>query len=341
LNGLGSFHRLLVIPLLLAQIRNSEGGVKVVLGFLVSETVLLATSLVHAALWDIVPWRIGTFAGVPFKNYITQSELFEISGFALLGLVVDAWRRGRRGQASCLALLAATFFFDILYVATGRTALVAMLVLLIVFGFWHFGMKGVLGALAAGVLLAAVTWASSPYLRGRVSHAVEEVQGYLASRAPTSAGLRLEWWRKSVGFIEQAPIFGNGTGSIDALYRSSQTNDGTAAAIPAENPHQQILAVAIQLGLVGTALLIAMWMAHLALFWRSGLAAWMGFALVVQYVVSSMFNSALFDFTEGWFYMLAVGVLGGLVLREQSRRSLPQALGDRAVEAPNLSRSRV
>jgi O-antigen ligase len=312
-----------VIPLLLAQIRNSERGVTVVLGFLASEAVLLTTSLVHAALWDIVPWHIAVFPGVPVKNYITQSEFFEICGFALLGFVVDAWRRGRRQQALWLLLLAATFLFDILYVATGRSTLVALPVLAVVFGFRYFGRKGVLVALAACVLVAAVAWASSPYLRWRVLRAVEEVQVYLTTRMPTSSGGRLEFWRKAVGFIGQAPIFGHGTGSINELYRHSQTNDGTAAAARVENPHQQILAVAIQLGFVGAALLIAMWIAHLALFYRPGLIAWTGLVVVVQHVVSSFFNSQLFDFTEGWLYVLAVGVLGGLVLRERSQPPQP------------------
>jgi hypothetical protein len=38
----------------------------------------------------------------------------------------------------------------------------------------------------------------------------------------------------------------------------------------------------------------------------------------VQNIVSSLFNSHLFDFTQGWLYVFGVGVVGGVVLREQS-----------------------
>ena len=49
----------------------------------------------------------------------------------------------------------------------------------------------------------------------------------------------------------------------------------------------------------------------------AGLAAWIGTVVVVQNVVSSLFNSHLFDFTAGWLYVFGVGVAGGMVLRQR------------------------
>jgi O-antigen ligase len=34
-------------------------------------------------------------------------------------------------------------------------------------------------------------------------------------------------------------------------------------------------------------------------------------------VVSSLFNSHLFDFTQGWIYVFGVGVAGGMILRRR------------------------
>jgi O-antigen ligase len=44
--------------------------------------------------------------------------------------------------------------------------------------------------------------------------------------------------------------------------------------------------------------------------------AWLGLVVVAQNVVGSLFNSFLFDFTEGWLYVFGVGVAGGRVLRQ-------------------------
>jgi O-antigen ligase len=319
LGGAWSFYRLLLIPILFVQIRNSERAAYAAFGFLLSETVLLVASLTHAALWDIVPWHIGPFAGVPVKTYILQSECFEACSFALLGFAADSWRAGHRRRALCWLLLATAFLFDILYIATGRTALVALPVLLMIAGLKYFGGRGMLVALAVATGLAAVVWTSSPYLRFRLQHAVDEVYAYEASGAATSSGARLEFWKKSIGFVAEAPIFGNGTGSINEMFRRSTVGATTeSATIASENPHQQVFTVAIQLGLVGALLLIAMWIAHFALFCVPGPIAWAGLVLVVVHVVSCLFNSSLFDFTEGLFYIFGIGVLGGIVRRERS-----------------------
>jgi hypothetical protein len=58
---------------------------------------------------------------------------------------------------------------------------------------------------------------------------------------------------------------------------------------------------------------------HLLLFRGEGLLAWIGLMVVLQNFFSSLFNSHLFDFHEGWMYVLGVGVAGGAMLREIGR----------------------
>jgi ABC-type iron transport system FetAB permease component len=79
-----------------------------------------------------------------------------------------------------------------------------------------------------------------------------------------------------------------------------------------------VLTIAIQLGVPGVLVLIAMWISHLALFRCGTLVAWFGLVVVVQNIVGSFFNSHLFDFGHGWLYVLGFGVLGGTVLRSTS-----------------------
>ena len=317
LGGLLGFHRLLVIPLLLAQFRRSENGNSVLLGFLASAVLLLLVSGIHAALFFDVPQSPRFFPGVPVKDYIAQSLIFAICIFALLGIAVEAWRAGRHWWALGLVLLALMFLADIAYIATGRTALVVIPVLAVLFGFRQVGWKGLIAASMATAGIAVVLWASSPYLRARVDRAYEDLQAYEANDVATSNGLRLEFWRKSLGFLVQAPVFGHGTGSINGEFRSAPIGTENGVTIYSENPHQQVLAVAIQLGLVGVGLLIAMWAAHAALFSGPGLLSWIGLIVVAQNVVASQFNSHLFDFTLGWLYVFGVGVIGGMVRSAQ------------------------
>ncbi len=97
-----------------------------------------------------------------------------------------------------------------------------------------------------------------------------------------------------------------------------------AAGVATVNPHSQIFGVAIQLGLAGAAVLLAMWTAHYFLFRTAGWAAWAGTVVVVENVVSSLVHSHLFDFMHGWLYVFGVGVVGGLVLRKSPPPQTPQ-----------------
>jgi hypothetical protein len=49
------------------------------------------------------------------------------------------------------------------------------------------------------------------------------------------------------------------------------------------------------------------------LFGGDSQVAWIGFLVVVQNFATSLFNSHLFDFNEGWIYVLGVGIAGGMV----------------------------
>ena len=65
-------------------------------------------------------------------------------------------------------------------------------------------------------------------------------------------------------------------------------------------------------------ILYAIWFCHLWLFRVEFLVAWIGLLVVLQNFLSSLFNSHLFDFHEGWMYVLGVGVAGGMVLKARS-----------------------
>ena len=314
--GLEGFHKLLVIPLLLAQFRRSERGLYVVYGFIASCTALLIASWGLMVLWKLrgvyVP---GKLPGLLVKDYIAQSTEFLVCAFGLLGVAAERWQKGNTRVAVGVLALVCLFLANIFYIAPGRTAIVIMPPLLVIFGFYYFGWRGIAAAVAAGAMLAAAAWVASPLLRGRIMASFSEVQAYETEHAVSSSAIRLELWKKSLRIIGDAPVIGHGTGSIPEQFGVGP--QGGVFGMLADNPHNQVFAVAIQLGIIGTAILIAMWLAHLALFRGGGLIAWIGIVMVVQNLASAPFNSHLFDSFHGWLYAFGVGVLGGIALRER------------------------
>ena len=313
LRGIKPVAKLVVIPFLLYYFQRSpHGGAWAFMAFLVSCTLLMILSWIVLFVPGLKLAHTLS-AGVPVKNYIDQNQEFALCAFALAVPALMAWRwRKWRLAAGCLAL-ALAFIANMLFVALARTALIYMPVLLILFAWRHLGRRAMLVLLAGAIVAGSLVWTNSPYLRQRIGDIGVEYQAHDISGIASTAQ-RLTYWRKSIKFLAAAPLLGHGTGSINAQFERDAAGQTGLQAEIVNNPHNQTLAVAVQWGLVGVMLLYAMWLNHLLLFTGRTLAAWIGLVVVVQNVVSSLLNSHLFDFHEGWMYVLGVGVAGGMAL---------------------------
>jgi O-antigen ligase len=339
--GFTGFHRLLMVPLLLAQFRRSENGVWVLYGFFGSVVVLLLTSWALAVAPGL-PWR-GRMCepgalngncqfGVPVGDYIGQSTLFTICMCAAIWRACDFFQERRLWTGLLLAVLAALFLANMVFVVSSRTALGVIPLLLLLLGWRRFGWKGVLIGFVSIVVISGAIWETSSYVRNRSARTLDEIQSYASKDRFTSTGAHFEMLKKSLSFVRQAPIIGHGTGSIGEMFRDAAAGKTGVFDLKSVNPHNQILAVAIQLGLVGAAVLIAMWFAHYCLFRTDNWIGWVGTVVVAENVLSSLFNSHLFDFMNGWLYVFGVGVVGGMVQRQRAAGPKRQSSAD--VAAP-------
>jgi O-antigen ligase len=321
--GLGSFHRLLTIPLFLAQFRRSENGRWVLYGFLASAAALLIAS--WALVVGLMSWQTNHVFSVVVHDVIAQSTIFLVCASALIWLVGNFVVERKWWLAICCAGLAALFLASILFVAISRADIIVLPILVVLLGWRWWGWQGAIFACVAAGVLAAAIWLGSPYLRERVQRAIEDVQIYRTTHVHNDVGDHIEFLKKSIAFVRGAPVIGHGTGSIPELFRRSTVGQTGATAIVSVNPHNQILAVAIQIGAVGAAVLLAMWLAHFVLFYRAGLLAWIGAVVVVENVVSSFTSSHLFYFVHGWLYVLSVGILGGVTYGDRLLANEPVA----------------
>jgi O-antigen ligase len=331
LHGVSPAVKLLAIPFLLYHFERSQRGVRVLWAFLVSCTLLMILSCV--VLFE-PGWKLGSAVtrGVAIKNYVDQSQEFALCMFALALPALSLLRQRRLALAAACATLMLCFLANMMFVVTARTALVCLPVLLALFAIRQLSIRTTMILFAAVSVAAVMTWFASPYLRSRIINTANEYRSYqqnlLFYRAEltefpedrqNSAGLRLEYWQKSLRFFGAAPILGNGTGSTRQLFEQDAIGKSGLAAEVIDNPHNQTLNVAVQWGAAGVILLYAMWLVHLLLFREADLAAWIGLLVVVQNIVSSLFNSHLFDFVEGWMYVLGVGIAGGMTLGARRR----------------------
>ena len=315
-HAVGPFAKLLFLPLLLYQFERSARGVQVLMAFLVSCLLLMLMSWI-VAVDPSLALRSNPEYGVPVRNYIDQSQEFALCALLLAYPVITRWREKKMTLALVLAAISLSFMANMIFVTISRTALVTMPIMVGVFAMLHLKWRSIILIGCATAVLGALAWTTSAKLRATGAKFSTEYILYSEQNIPTSTGLRLVFWQKSLRFFSQAPIFGHGTGSIRGLFESAAVGQAGAAAEVIANPHNQTLGVAVQWGAIGVAILYAMWLVHLFAFRGACLPSWVGMMVVLQNMLTSLFNSHLVDFTAGWMYVFGVGIAGGMLGRLQ------------------------
>lgn len=311
--------KLLVLPVLLYHFERSPRGHWIFIAFLVS-----------CALLSVMSWLVAFYPGLSLKpydplergifvkNYIDQSQEFALCAVALAYPAMMLLRAKRYWLAGLLMALALSFLVNMAFVVVSRTALVTVPIMLAVFALLHLRWHSIAIICAVLIAGAAVAWQASPQLRKTADTFSRDYRLYMEENVPTSMGERLEYWRRSAQFFVQAPLAGHGTGSSQGLFEQASRQPSWVPGVRVfPNPHNQTLHVAVQWGLIGIVVLYAIWISHFLLFRGDGFARWIGLLVVVQNVFTSLFNSHLFDFHEGWMYVIGVGVAGGMVIRAQ------------------------
>jgi hypothetical protein len=309
--------KLLVLPGLFYHFQRSSRGMWVFVAFLASCALLMVMSwlvVMEPGLSLKTPDEPGG-RGIFVKNYIDQSQEFALCAVALAYPVIRLLRTNRIWQALALSAISLGFVVNMAFVIVSRTAMVTIPIMLAVFALLYLNRRTRLLIFGGLAVMAGLALATSPQLQQTLDTFSRDYRLYKSDNVPTSIGIRLEFWKKSLRFFADAPVVGHGTGSTRGLFERAATGDTYSATSQViGNPHNQTLAVAVQWGASGIIVLYAMWLVHLLMFRGEDLVSWIGLLVVVQNVFTSLFNSHIFDFHEGWMYVLGVGVAGGMTL---------------------------
>jgi hypothetical protein len=326
LYAVGPTLKLLVLPALFYHFQRSSRGMWVFVAFLVSCALLIVMSWIVAYDPSLsLKSPDNNIRGVFVKNYIDQSQEFALCAVALVYPFVRFVRVEKFWPALLLGLLAVCFIDTMAFIIASRTAIVTMPIMLAVFVLVHMRPRTSLIVIGVMIALVGLLWVTTTDLRWGPRRILKDYQFYKTGEQVTSIGLRLEFWQKSLQFISEAPVVGHGTGSLRGLFERATGYSDQRDII--SNPHNQTLNVAVQWGIIGVLLLYAMWLVHLLLFRGEGFVAWIGLLVVVQNIFTSLFNSHLFDFHEGWMYVLGVGVAGGMMLAARQRNAHVERAG--------------
>lgn len=306
------YSKLLLIPLLLVLLPSRRHALIALAVYACAQLFIVASSYL-LSMGLSLPWVYKTVVertsvGTVFSSYLDQSVM-------TTGLGALAWHLrheipGRHGAkiGIAVAILCAV---NVLLLLPGRSGHVALLVALTLSLLWALPQRARPAALLAPLLLVAAMLALSPDFRDRTAAVVSESQAYKrGDETPTSSGLRLLYWKRSVEAIVERPLTGYGVGSWNAEFRRLEGSNLRKESASLRNPHQEYLLWAVQLGVGGLALFLGLLAAVARDASRFPLATrhatW---AVLAIFAAACMFNSTLYDAFIGDYFSVLLGLL--------------------------------
>ncbi|MBS0355640.1 MAG: O-antigen ligase family protein [Proteobacteria bacterium] len=243
----------------------------------------------------------------PFVDHILYAPILAWAAYLAARASLSGPLVRRLGYALLTALSAGNLLFS-----GGRAGQLVFLVLLAVLVFQRFARRPLLAGLLSAALVSALlagAYAGNDYFRSRVDMAVDEITHYEDS-VNTSAALRLTFLMNSARLFAEHPLVGVGSGDYTREYAKLHERY-SAGWLTTDNPHNQYLFVLTTTGLLGGAVLFAVYFPPLLWRGRCDDVAPLRTALVVFICTSSLFEDYLWrSNTSLLFVLFAVLLLG-------------------------------
>jgi len=241
------------------------------------------------------------------ENHATQGVIF--ASMSLLMLIMLRTESLPIWMKVLFCLLIAGMVTNIIYVLTGRTAYVSLL-LLAPYGAWLIAsrLKWLFAAIALGVV--ALAFYNSDIAKSQVAKGLSDFDRTISGEADayTSMGIRWVYWENTLRMIANNPILGSGSGGFSADYAELVKNEEGWRATVTDDPHQQYLLIAGEQGLIGLGLFLAALGAMLISTgdndYRRG-----AIGILLMTSVNGLFNCHFNSFVEGRIFWVMMGVL--------------------------------
>lgn len=235
------------------------------------------------------------------KDYISQSFCVAIGGYLFM-LAAFQYKKYRW----LFVLMSILAIIDVLIFTAARSGYVMLALLFMVFFWQHYGAKWLLVALVGLCLMFSFAFVVSPVFNSRVSQGFENYHKYHQGDVETSVGERVSFALGGLKVVKAHPIIGAGVGSFGKEFKAANSN----MPVTTVNPHNEYLNIAAQLGVLGVALMLVMFVAG---WWQSALLPTY-YQYIAQAIISVLFvgaalNSWLMDVTEGYMFIYLVAIV--------------------------------
>jgi O-antigen ligase len=310
------YDKLLLIPIVATTLTNEKYRRYAINAFLISTIVVLIIS--YLKLLGIYPHHDVGQGYIVFKNRISGSIIMSFGMYWMLLRAVYT-KGSHRFTWIGLSILAAG---NVLFLVNGRTGMVLLPVLVLMFFYEIYGKRVLKYLMAIGIAGLLIAYNTPSLHQSRIFTIKDEISNSETRGEVTSAGQRVEFYKNTFKLISQHPIFGGGTGSMESEYsKISEAQRSLQKRVP--NPHNQYLLTTQELGIFGLIALLAFWYIPWRMSYqlKSAENAKTLRGLIITITTGSLFNSLLLDASEGKFYCLMAGILLSAFIPNQASKN--------------------
>ena len=271
-------------------------------------TVMLSFSLAGGILVRPEFFVYDPLHAVPFKFTLTHTIFVSFGAFLFIQFAANSTSSKARWFWAALAGLA---IVNIFFVVSGRTGVVVLGALILYCGYARWGWAGMIRTLMLLMLFSIIAHSIPGVFQDRINQAIYEYSSWAPAtlaKEGDSIGTRLEFYRNTLAIVREHPVFGVGTGGFPAAYAAQVQGSNMPAT---QNPHNEYLLIASQIGLVGLVALLYLFCQQWRLAPRLALPLERHLArgLVIMISIGCLFNSMLLDHAEGLFFAWLTGLL--------------------------------
>ncbi|NLZ16264.1 MAG: O-antigen ligase family protein [Desulfobulbaceae bacterium] len=328
-SGIQKQWKMLLMPFFLTAVRPEQRW-RVLWAFIAGMGVMMLCTYLA---WMGFIQHAGVPSGQLTKKsfHVVYNPMLAITIYLLIYQLV--WGKLQGWVRLALTLLTGLMVIN-MFMTEGRTGQLVFFVLVGVLLFQYLQTtpwKAVLALLLAPPLIFFASYHLSHKFQERVDLAKNEVQIY-KHNPKTSVGQRLFFWEHSWQIFKESPVLGVGTGGFEPAY--AERNNRLSPHMPVtDNPHNQYVLAAVQLGLLGLGTLLALFMTQLWLAWKST-DDWgkLRLAFPIFFLVVMWTESYLLIHETGILFSLFCAVLykqapsTGAVVSAQAKQDEPAAL---------------
>lgn len=308
---LKKYIKFLYIPILFYYIKTHQNQIMIVKFLLAGSMLVLFLS--YLKFFNIINFSyLYNFFDMNLFMTLNKASVFQSSivhGAVFSFIFYLSIYMARRLKNNLLYVFSFLCFINVVYMNDSRNSyIIAFFLILLVIYFYFYKKKYMVTTISLFFIFSlSISPISETFIK-TLNDTKDDVNLLVNKNFTSSIGLRSLWAINGFNNIYNEPLFGSGVGSyektIENFIKDNDINVNKKLAI-SNNPHNEFISISSQLGLFGLMLYILFLFTLL----KESKNKFLASGAFVIILVSSFFNSALYDNVFGLFLVIIISLV--------------------------------